>query len=301
MIQILFMKTSVLLLFCVVLSCAKVQEPLDIQSHRGARGLMPENSIPAFMRALEEGVTTLELDVVITKDKQVVVSHDPYMLSAICDKPNGEPVTKEEEPKLNIYEMDYAEVVGYDCGSRGNARFPEQVKTETAKPLLADVISMVEEHLKENKKPKVSYNIEIKSVESEYNVSQPEVDEFSELVLSVIRERLTNERFTIQSFDFNVLKHLHKSNPEVRLVALVENAKGVEANLEALGFIPEVYSPYYILLKKEDIDLIHEKGMKVIPWTVNDRKDMEQLVSDGVDGIITDYPDRAKGLGNKGT
>lgn len=301
MIQILFMKTSVLLLFCVVLGCAKVQEPLDIQGHRGARGLMPENSIPAFMRALEEGVTTLELDVVITKDKQVVVSHDPYMLSSICDKPNGEPITKEEEPKLNIYEMDYAEVVGYDCGSRGNARFPEQVKTETAKPLLADVISMVEDHLRENNLPRVGYNIEIKSLESEYNVSQPEVDEFSELVLSVIRERLTNEHFTIQSFDFNVLKHLHKSNPEVRLVALVENAKGVEANLEALGFTPEVYSPYYILLKKEDIDLIHEKGMKVIPWTVNDRKDMEQLVADGVDGIITDYPDRAKGLGNKGT
>lgn len=290
------MKTFVLLLFCLCLSCAKVQEPLDVQGHRGARGLMPENSIPAFMRALKEGVTTLELDVVITKDKQVVVSHDPYMLSGICSKPNGEPVTKEEEKDLNIYWMNQSEVVGYDCGSRGNARFPVQEKIATVKPLLADVISMVEDHLKENNLPKVGYNIEIKSVESEYNVSQPEVDEFSELVLEVIRERLSNDRFTIQSFDFNVLKHLHKSNPEVRLVALVENAKGIDAALEALGFTPEVYSPYFILLKKEDIDMIHEKGMKVIPWTVNDRKDMERLVADGVDGIITDYPNLAKGL-----
>ncbi|WP_323756848.1 glycerophosphodiester phosphodiesterase family protein [Roseivirga sp.] len=290
------MKTSVFLLFCLSLSCTKVQEPLDVQGHRGARGLMPENSIPAFMKALEEGVTTLELDVVITKDKQVVVSHDPYMLSGICSKPNGEPVTKEEEQELNIYQMDYAEVVGYDCGSRGNARFPEQEKTETVKPLLADLISLVEDHLKENNLPKVGYNIEIKSVESEYNVSQPEVDEFSKLVLAIIRERLTNDRFTIQSFDFNVLKHLHKSNPNVRLVALVENDKGVNANLEALGFTPEVYSPYYVLLVKKDIDLIHEKGMKVIPWTVNDRKDMERLVVDGVDGVITDYPNLAKGL-----
>ncbi|KYG78903.1 glycerophosphodiester phosphodiesterase family protein [Roseivirga echinicomitans] len=290
------MKTSVLLLFFLSLSCAEVQEPLDVQGHRGARGLMPENSIPAFMRALKEGVTTLELDVVITSDKQVLVSHDPYMLSSICSKPNGEPVTKDEEKRLNIYQMNHSEVVGYDCGSRGNSRFPEQEKAATAKPLLTDVISMVENHLKENNLPKVGYNIEIKSVESEYNVSQPEVDEFSALVLDVIKQRLTNDRFTIQSFDFNVLKYLHKSNPEVRLVALVENAKGIDANLEALGFIPEVYSPYFILLKKEDIDFIHEKGMKVIPWTVNDRKDMERLVADGVDGIITDYPNLAKGL-----
>lgn len=290
------MKTILPILVCLTLSCANAQEPLDIQGHRGARGLMPENSIPAFMRALEEGVTTLELDVVITGDKQVLVSHDPYMLSDICNKPNGETVNRGDVKDLNIYKMEYSEVVRYDCGSRGNKRFPEQVKTATVKPLLADVISMVEDHLEENNLPKVGYNIEIKSVESEYGVSQPNVAEFSKLVLDVVQERLKNERFTIQSFDFNVLKHLHKSNPEVRLVALVENAKGIEANLEALGFTPEVYSPYYIQLKKKDIDLIHEKGMKVIPWTVNDRKDMERLVADGVDGIITDYPDRAKGL-----
>ncbi|MGW8121165.1 glycerophosphodiester phosphodiesterase [Roseivirga echinicomitans] len=290
------MKTFVLLLSCFCLSCANVQKPLDIQGHRGARGLMPENSIPAFMKALEESVTTLELDVVITKDKQVLVSHDPYMLSGICSKPNGEPVTKEEENGFNIYQMTYSEVEAFDCGSRGNARFPEQEKMATMKPLLSDVISLVEDYLDKNSLPKVGYNIEIKSLENEYNVSQPEVDEFSELVLGVIMERLTNDRFTIQSFDFNVLKHLHKAYPTVRLVALVENKEGVEANLEALGFTPEVYSPYYILLTKDDIDLIHKKGMKVIPWTVNDRKDMERLVAEGVDGIITDYPNLAKGL-----
>ena len=290
------MKTLLLILISFTLSCAKVQEPLDIQGHRGARGLMPENSMPAFMRALEEGVTTLELDVVITGDNKVLVSHDPYMLSDICNKPNGEPVKRDEVKELNIYRMKYSEVLRFDCGSRGNSRFPEQLKTATLKPLLSDVISMIEDYLKENKLPKVGYNIEIKSLESEYGVSQPMVGEFSKLVLDVVQERLNNKRFTIQSFDFNVLKHLHQSDPEVRLVALVENAKGIEADLAALGFTPEVYSPYYIALKKNDIDLIHEKGMKVIPWTVNDRKVMEQLVADGVDGIITDYPDRAKGL-----
>lgn len=292
------MKMPVLLLLCLFSSCAKTQNPLDIQGHRGARGLMPENSIPAFMKALEEGVTTLELDVVITKDKQVVVSHDPYILADICSKPNGIPVSEEEEKRLNIYQMDYSEVVGYDCGIRGNKRFPEQEKIASIKPLLIDVISMVEDYIRENGFPKVGYNIEIKSIESEYGYSQPQVDEFSKLVLEVINRRLTNDRFTIQSFDFNVLKYLHKSNPTVRLVVLIENTEGIDANLEMLGFTPEVYSPYYILLKKKDIDLIHEKGMKVIPWTVNDRKVMERLVADGVDGIITDYPDRAKGLKN---
>ena len=283
------------LLLMTMMHSAFTQE-LDIQGHRGARGLMPENSIAAFMKALEEGVSTLELDVVITKDKQVLISHDPFMLSDICSKPNGEPVAKNEVEGFNIYQMTYAEVQQFDCGSRGNARFPEQQKMAVTKPLLADMIDQVEEHLSKNNLAKVNYNIEIKSVESEYGISQPQVDEFSKLVLEVITNRLSDERFTIQSFDFNVLKHIHKTYPEVALVALVENKKGVEANLEDLGFIPKIYSPYYLLLNQKNVDLCHQKGMKVVPWTVNDRDRMLKLVEMGVDGIITDYPDRAKGL-----
>lgn len=93
-----------------------------------------------------------------------------------------------------------------------------------------------------------------------------------------------------------MLKHIHQAYPKVALVALVENKKGVEANLSDLGFVPEVYSPSYLLLNKRAVDLCHEKGMKVIPWTVNDRYRMEKLIEMGVDGIITDYPNRAKGL-----
>ena len=294
--KISFMKTLSVLILLLSASCMKAQNQLDIQGHRGARGLMPENSTPAFMRALEEGVTTLELDVVITKDKQVLISHDPYMLSEICSKPDGSPVEKNEVNDLNIYQMTYAEVQEFDCGSRGNSRFPEQQKMKTTKPLLKDMIEMVEAHLIEYNLPKVGYNIEIKSVESEYSISQPQVDEFSVLVLEVVTAQLDNDRFTIQSFDFNVLRHLHEANPEVRLVALVENTKGVESNLVSLGFVPEVYSPYFMLLKKKDIDFCHQQGMKVIPWTVNTLKQMQKLSDDGVDGIITDYPNLAKGL-----
>ena len=113
-------------LFCMVLlnlmGSHNLSAQIDIQGHRGARGLLPENTIPAFKRAIDEGVTTLELDVVITKDKKVVVSHEPYMSSAICTVPNGEAVKKSED--FNIYEMTYAQVASFDCGSRGNPRFP---------------------------------------------------------------------------------------------------------------------------------------------------------------------------------
>jgi glycerophosphoryl diester phosphodiesterase len=294
--KIVAMKITASILLLFIASCLNAQAPLDIQGHRGARGLMPENSIPAFMRALEEGVTTLELDVVITKDKQVLVSHDPYMLSGICSKPDGTAVSRDEVKDLNIYQMTFKEVQGYDCGSLGNRRFPEQQKMKTTKPLLSDLITQVEAYLFEKNLPKVGYNIEIKSVENEYELSQPLVGEFSELVLDVIIEKLENERFTIQSFDFNVLKHINVTYPDVRLVALIENPRGVESNLSALGFVPEVYSPYFKLLKKKDIEFCHQQGMKVIPWTVNSLKEMQQLADDGVDGIITDYPNLAKGL-----
>ena len=290
------MKKRFLLLFLLALGHMTYGQQLDIQGHRGARGLLPENTIPAFMRALAEGVTTLELDVVITKDKQVVLSHEPYLSGGICSKPDGSPVTGKESKSLNIYEMTYEQVKAFDCGSRGNSRFPEQQKMKVSKPLLKDLIDKVEAHLNENNLPKVSYNIEVKSTMKGDGVYHPEVAEFSDLVQKVISSQLTTDRYTIQSFDFRALQYFHKTYPDVQLVALIENTKGVEANLKALGFTPEVYSPYFKLLSKKSIDRCHELGMKVIPWTINDLKDMRNMVEKGVDGIITDYPNRAKAL-----
>lgn len=284
-----------LILSAVIVQIAYSQE-LDIQGHRGARGLVPENTIPAFMRALEEGVTTLELDVVITKDGEVVVSHEPYMSSAICTKPNGQPVSEKEMEEFNIYQMTFAEVAQFDCGLRGNSRFPEQQKMAVSKPKLIDMIGAIEKHLADNNLPKVSYNIELKSSPKGDGVSHPVVKEFADVVQVVLDQHLTNDRYTIQCFDFRVLQYYHENYPDIRLVALVENLKGVEGNLKELGFVPTAYSPYHALLTRKDIELCHEKGMRVVPWTVNDRDRMEKLVNWGVDGIITDYPDRAKGL-----
>lgn len=289
------MRLLVSFIFLSLFVCAEAQE-LDIQGHRGSRGLLPENTIPAFIRAIDEGVTTLELDVVITKDRQVLVSHEPYMSSVICLKPNGEEISEAESKSLNIYEMTFEEIKKYDCGSKGNRRFAKQEKMQVHKPLLSDLINTVEEYLKTNGKQKVSYNIELKSSAKGDNVYHPGVADFSKLVFDLLEANLPSTRYTIQSFDFRVLKHWHKTYPKVQLVALVENGRGVEANLRDLGFTPAVYSPYHILLGKSMIDLCHSKGMKVVPWTVNERSAMERLVRLGVDGIITDYPNRAKEL-----
>lgn len=270
----------------------------DLQGHRGERGLMPENTIPAFLEALNYGVTTVELDVVITSDGEVLVSHEPYMSHEICLKPNGEPVTKDEELKYNIYKMSYAETQKFDCGLKLHPRFPEQKKFKITKPLLRNVIAAVEDHIKSYTLYEVDYNIEIKSVQGEEGKFQPSVEEFSEKVFEVINQYLPWERVVIQSFDFRVLQYWHKKYPKVRLAALVENKKSVDMNLRELGFNPSIYSPEFILIKSQaTVASLKKKKIRVIPWTVNDPEQMKRMRAWGVDGIITDYPDRAAALG----
>ena len=282
----------------------------DIQGHRGARGLRPENTIPAFLFALDSGVTTLEMDVAITKDKFVVVSHEPWMSAEICLDPNGNDFPKKEEMKYNIYQMTYEHVKQFDCGLKSNERFPEQQKMKVHKPLLSEVIIAVENHIKNFSTYEVDYNIEIKSMPEGDKKFHPTPEEYSELVFNLVDQYIPLERLVIQSFDFRVLKYWHEKHPEVRLAALVENKKTVDQNLNALGFIPSIYSPDFKLLTNESVEYLHTKTftrpeptdkkstttsnkLRVIPWTVNEIDDMLVLKGMGVDGFITDYPDRA--------
>ncbi len=282
----------------------------DIQGHRGARGLRPENTIPAFLLALDSGVTTIELDVAITKDKLVIVSHEPWMSSDICLDPNGNDIPKKEEMKFNIYQMTYEEVKQFDCGLKPHERFPEQQKMKIHKPLLSDIIIAVENRIKNFSTYEVDYNIEIKSLPEGDSKFHPAVEEYSELVFNLVDQYIPLERLVIQSFDFRVLKYWHEKHPEVRLAALVENKKTVDQNLNVLGFIPSIYSPDFKLLTNESVEYLHTKTfvmppstdkkssitsnkLRVIPWTVNEIDDMLALKGMGVDGFITDYPNRA--------
>lgn len=264
----------------------------DVQGHRGARGLKPENTIPAFLTALDHGVTTLELDVVVTKDKQLVVSHEPWMSGAICLTPEGGRIDKKEEKQFNIYQMTYAEVSAFDCGSQGNTAFPQQEKMSLSKPLLRDVIAAVEDHIRSFSRYEVDYNIEIKGGPDGDDVFHPGPEEFSDLLYTLLDQYLPLRRVVIQSFDFRVLKYWHKTYPKVRLSALVENARSTSANLAALGFDPSVYSPYYKLVTRAMVNFLHRRNIRVIPWTVNEDSDMLSMKAMGVDGFITDYPDR---------
>lgn len=295
------MRVCLLLICMIATAFVSLQPPaFDVEGHRGCRGLMPENTVPAFLKALDLGVTTLEMDVVISKDSQVVVSHEPYFSAAYSIAPDGTPVDKKDQKNLVLYQMNYADIKQYDTGSNGNPSFPEQQKKKTHKPLLSEVIAFAEAYREANKLPPFSYNIELKSEPPEYDKSQPRPAPFCNLVQAVVKQ-IPPDRVIIQSFDFAILKHWKQqmdsgNYPKVRLSALVENMRSPEKNLEELGFKPDVYSPYYRLLSEDKIARLHEQGIRVIPWTVNQRDDMERLKTWGVDGLITDYPDRAKGL-----
>lgn len=289
-------KKIIYLIFALALTMqATNAQTLDIQGHRGSRGLLPENTIPAFKKAVDLGVTTLELDVVITKDKKVVVSHDPYMSADICTDASGNLISSDKE-NHKIFQMDYDKVKTYDCGSIGNERFPQQKKMAAHKPLLSEMITEIESYIKEKSLPQVNYNIEIKSTKKGDNVFHPGIEEFTDLVYDVIKEQLPLNRVIIQSFDPRVLQYLHKKDDKVTLAYLIERKKNFKKWVKKLGFTPDIYSPYYKLIDATVILKIHDAGMKVIPWTINEPSEMQLMFDWGVDGIITDYPDRAVGL-----
>ena len=269
---------------------------IDIQGHRGARGILPENSIRGFIKALDLGVNTLEMDLCVTKDGLVIVSHEPFMSSEICLDSERNMISEEEAQDLNIYEMTYEEVRAFDCGSLMHVRFPSQGKVKIVKPLLSDVFGRTEPYIKLNNLGNIRYNIELKSSEETDDIYHPNPEAFSKLVFEQIDGQVDWSRVTIQSFDFRILRYFKQNYPEVELSQLIENEESWEDNVEKLGFTPDVYSCYYQLLTPQVISDMHKEGIKVIPWTINDLAEMQKMIEWGVDGIITDYPDIAQQL-----
>ena len=155
----------------------------EIHGHRGCRGLLPENSIPAFLQATELGADFLEMDVVITADKQVLVSHEPWMRHGLCRTPDGTPITEDTERHFNLYQMKASAIQAYDCGSEEQADFPNQGQQRTTKPTLREVIEAVDEHALMSGSLAPGFNIEIKSDPALYGEFQPRPAEFAALVL----------------------------------------------------------------------------------------------------------------------
>ncbi len=265
----------------------------DLQGHRGARGLLPENTIPSFLKTLEYEIKTLEFDVVVSADSKIVLSHEPWFHHHISTKPNGEPVTPDVALQHNMFRMTYTEIAEYDVGKRGHMLFPEQMPMPAVKPLMRDAIIAVEEYIVETGRESIFYNIETKSQEEWYDVFVPQPEVFARLLYNELKELDVLHKVFIQSFDVRTLQEMRAIDPNVPLVLLVQNLYGLEENLRLLGFTPDVYSPNYRLVDEEMVKEVHAKGMKIVPWTINDTKTMKTITNMGVDGLITDYPNRA--------
>jgi glycerophosphoryl diester phosphodiesterase len=279
-----------LLLF--LLSCQEENQGMltyQIQGHRGCRGLMPENSLEGFIKAVELGVTTLEMDVVISKDNQVVVSHEPFMSYRKCLTPEGKEFGESEEMGFNLYQMDYDLIRKFDCGSKYNEAFPEQQKLATYKPLLGEVLDTIVYRFPLKN---IRYNIELKSLPEGDFIHHPDPQQFCNLVLAEIRKRNLESRVILQSFDFRILQYLKEAKTSAKLALLVENELSFEENLERLGFKPDIYSPWFPYVDSQLVALCRKNQLKIIPWTVNEPDDIERMVNLQVDEIITDYPNR---------
>jgi glycerophosphoryl diester phosphodiesterase len=262
------------------------------EGHRGARGLMPENTIPAMYKAVDAGANILEVDVYITKDEQVVVAHDPYVNPNYMLLPTGEEIPKEEAKKYVLHQMNYADIRQFDVGSKPYPAYPQQQKLKTYMPLLGELIDSVDNYTAVKKLPPIIYNIEIKANPQYDGVYQPVPATLIKKVMEVVNSRkLPNSRFYIQSFDIRQIQEVHQSYPEVIIGFLTDKKdKTLAENLAEIGFQPHIYSPHYKLITAELVQQCHARGMKCVPWTVNDLAEMKKLQALGVDGIITDYP-----------
>ena len=264
---------------------------VEVQGHRGDRGNFPENTIPAFLSAVKKGAAVIEMDVVISKDQKVVVSHENFMSSQYMSDSEGHAIRKDKEKSYNLYEMTYDSIKRFDSGSRGNAAFPTQQKIKTYKPLLSEVIKSVEEYIAANKLEPVRYNIEIKSEKADYGVRQPQPAVFCAMVMKVIKDKGVEDKINIQSFDPEVLNVLHKMYPKTKIAFLVGEGTMIK-NLSLLDFTPEIYSPSYKLLNEAEVDSLRSLKIRIIPWTVNEDAAIDHMLHLKVDGIITDYPEK---------
>jgi glycerophosphoryl diester phosphodiesterase len=316
--------TPFLLLAAVLLAgCAST---FDLEGHRGARGLAPENTLPAFARALGIGVTTLEMDAGVTRDGVVVVSHDEALNAAIARGPDGRWLAATGPA---IHELSFAELERYDVGrldpaSRYARGFPEQVPVDgTHVPRLADVFALV----RTAGNDAVRFNIETK-----LTAGRPELtlapEPFARALIAEIRRAGMERRVTIQSFDWRTLQVVQREAPGIPTVYLTSRQRfldnvceGPHAHgphvapadcepspwtagfqLRALGSVPRMvkaaggsaWSPYYGDVDAAKVAEAHSLGLKVIVWTVNEPAQMERLIALGVDGLITDRADLAR-------
>jgi glycerophosphoryl diester phosphodiesterase len=244
-----------------------------VHGHRGARAVLPENTLPAFEYAIGAGVDFLELDLAVTKDNVLVVSHDPIVNATVCTGPREHAV---------IRELTLAEVKQFDCGAKKNPAYPKQ------KPVPGTRIPTLDEVLALASGNQVRFNIETKlSIKTPQYTPPPE--EFARMVLDAVRRHKIENRVVVQSFDFRTLRAMKKLDPKISLAALFDGQPRdfVEVAREAQA---DIVAPNYRLITKEQVAKAHAAGLKVVPWTPNRPEEWGTMLDAGVDAIITDDP-----------
>lgn len=259
--------------------------------HRGTRGLMPENTIPAMEKGIEVGANTVEMDVHITKDGEVIVYHDESFNPDYTTMPDGAEILKAQRKQYIFYQMNYDDIRKFIIGKKDYTAFPQQQRVATYTPLLSELIDSVDAYTKAHNLPSVYYLIEIKSNEKTDGFEQPAPEEYVKTLMAVLKPKNLGSRLFLQSFDMRPLQVLHREYPEVKLGFLTSNKKsGFDENIRKLGFEPFFYNPSSNLATEELIQQCHKNNIKIAPWTVNTIEEMQKLKAMGVDGIITDYP-----------
>jgi glycerophosphoryl diester phosphodiesterase len=246
---------------------------IQVHGHRGARAVLPENTLPAFEYAIAAGADAIELDLAVTRDNVLVVSHDPTLNPAICTSPGGSPV---------IRQLTLAELRRWDCGSLRHPEFPRQNPVPGARiPTLEEVLALAA-------RGDFLFNIETKLPAGKPELAPPP-EEFARLVVEAVRRQRLESRVMVQSFDFRTLHATKKLAPEIPLAALYsrDDRDFVSVAREAGA---EIVAPHYSLVTADRVRAAHEAGLRVIPWTANEEPLWARLVAAGVDGIITDDP-----------
>ena len=272
----------------------------EIHGHRGCRGLRPENTLPAFLHALELGVDVIELDVVISADSQVVVSHESWFNPLICLDPNGQAIPPNEARMHNLFRLDYATIRQYDCGLRQHPGFPNQVSLPCHKPLLGEVFNMLETSVRQLGRSPVCYSIEIKSHPDGDNLYHPTPDVFLALVLAELRLAGVLARTTLLCFDQRILQMAHHQAPDLATCLLVEDQRPWATSINELGFVPTTFGPDFTSVTALAVQALRNEfpGLRLVPWTVNATSDIHAMIDLGVEGITTDYPNRAIAIRN---
>ena len=246
-----------------------------VHGHRGARARLPENTLPAFEYAIGHGVDALEMDMAVTRDGVVVISHDPILHGPVCTLPGTESAV--------IHQLTLAEVRQWDCGAVQNPRFPTQKTVPgTRIPTLDDVFQLAA-------RGRFDYNIETKSF-PDHPEYTPAPEEFSRMALAKIRQYRLEKRIILQSFDFRTLVAMRGLAPEIRLSALTETDPREFAAIAKEAGHAEIVSPEFHLVTPAKVAAAHAAGLQVVPWTVDTPEDWDKMIEARVDAIISDDP-----------